>query len=1463
MVELTGEIITIAGDGKAGYSGDNGPATSAELDSPRSLAVDSAGDVFVADNANNVVREVVNATGEIITIAGNGKAGDSGDDGPATAAELNGPIDVALDSGGNLFISDSNNNAIREVVKATGEIIAVAGNGTAGDSGDGGPATAAELNGPGGVAFDSAGDLFIADELNNVVREVVKATGDIITVAGTGTAGYSGDDGPATAADLDLPTRLGVDSAGDVFFADTDNSVIREITPAVTVTVGQSALADHFVVTTSFGSSDVAGTAGTVTVTAEDPNGNIAGSSPNQYLGTVDLTSTDAQIAGLPPTYTFTLGDAGVHTFNVILKTAGSQTITATDSVTTSITGTSPTITVSAGHAVSLAIVKRPPGGIPAGSRFTVAVGAVDPYGNVDPTFNGNITVGLASGSNGSLGGTLTQTAVAGVATFDDLTDITSGSITLTGTSGTLTTGSSGGATVPINSATVDHFTVTTTFATPDVAGTAGTVTVAAYDAYGNLESSGPNQYEGTVDLVSSDGQTAGLPATYTFTAADAGSHTFDGVVLATAGSQTITATDSATSTLTGTSPDVQVIPAAASQVLIINGPLTLAAGTRGPVLLQFEDAYGNAGATLTTAQTIDLATTSSAGAFYASSSGGTSTTSISVPAGHSSAAFYYADTLPGNPTVTVSAPGSAPTQQETINPAPASQVVITSAPLTLTAGSRGPVEVQFEDAYGNLGATSTSDQTIGLVTTSSGGAFYAGATGGNAVTSIPITAGLSSATVYYSDTQAGSPTVTVSDTAFSSSVNQGETIVPAAADHFVVTTSFANPDVAGSVGTVTVTAKDHYGNTAGSGPNQYTGTIDLTSTDGQASGLPSSYAFTAGDAGLHTFHNVVLKTAGNPSITATDSVSGTITGTSPAVEVIPAAASQVAITSAPLTLVAGTPGQLTVQLEDPYGNTGATSTTAQTIGLSTASSAGAFYAGPSGGAAIASVAIPAGQNAATFDYGDTQTGTPMITASDTLLGSAPTQKETVNPAAADHFTVTTSFASPDVAGTMGMVTITADDTYNNRVGSGPDEYEGMVVLTSSGGQTAGLPATYTFTALDAGSHTFTNVVLKTAGSQSITATDLVTGKVNGVATVDVVPAPASRLVITSAPLTLVAGNREPVTIQLDDAYGNRAASAGVQTIGLTTTGAAGAFSASQSGTPAIAEVTIATGLSTVTVYYGDTQSGSPTLTASDSALGSAPTPTQEETVNPAAAARLVIQTQPSTKAEAGVAFAPQPVIDEEDQYGNIETGDNSTVVAVALAGGSGPLQGTESVTVKGGVATFNDLADSVAETIVLDFTCGGLPSASSNPIEVAKNGGGTNPASAPTISGESVVTAQKKNKKGKPVGKAKLQGFTLDFSTAMNAATAGFAANYRITATSTKHAKKKTIPPPTPVAFTAAYNAATNSVTLTLVGKQTFAKGGQITVSYGAVTSASGDSLASSDATFTIAPKGTSLTLG
>ena len=232
VVQATGDIITVAGNGAAGYSGDGGPATSAQLNAPSGLALDASGDLFIADTGNNVIREVVQATGNIITVAGNGIAAYSGDGGPATSAQLNSPRGVAVDASGNVFIADTGNNVIREVVQATGNITTVAGNGTAGYSGDGGAATAAQLNVPYDVAVDQNGDLFIADTGNNVIREVMQETGNIITVAGTGTAGYSGDNGAATAAQLNGPVSIAVDANGNLFIADAGNNAIREVTQA-------------------------------------------------------------------------------------------------------------------------------------------------------------------------------------------------------------------------------------------------------------------------------------------------------------------------------------------------------------------------------------------------------------------------------------------------------------------------------------------------------------------------------------------------------------------------------------------------------------------------------------------------------------------------------------------------------------------------------------------------------------------------------------------------------------------------------------------------------------------------------------------------------------------------------------------------------------------------------------------------------------------------------------------------------------------------------------------------------------------------------------------------------------------------------------------------------------------------------------------------------------------------------
>ena len=275
-----GTISTIAGNGTLGYSGDGAAATAAELNNPVGLALDGIGNLFIADAANNVIREVSLSTGNITTFAGNNSlgAGYTGDGAAATSAQLSDPVAVAVDSFENVYIADANNNVIREVSSgnintliggaatvgqltfpdsvvidanqnlfiadtvgrriveftAAGSFNVVAGNTSFGFSGDGGPATSAALFDPMDAVVDSAGNLYIADTLNSRIRVV--SNGIINTIAGTDFPGYLGDGGPATQAALNFPRAVAVDASGNVYISDSQNNVIRMLTPVVSPT---------------------------------------------------------------------------------------------------------------------------------------------------------------------------------------------------------------------------------------------------------------------------------------------------------------------------------------------------------------------------------------------------------------------------------------------------------------------------------------------------------------------------------------------------------------------------------------------------------------------------------------------------------------------------------------------------------------------------------------------------------------------------------------------------------------------------------------------------------------------------------------------------------------------------------------------------------------------------------------------------------------------------------------------------------------------------------------------------------------------------------------------------------------------------------------------------------------------------------------------------------------------------
>ena len=228
----TGIITTIAGTGIRGSSLDGVDATSANLNSPASVCVDLVGNIYIADSSNHCIKKVSASTLKITTVAGTGYPGFSGDGMVATSAQLYNPLAVAVDRVGNLYIADSYNHRLRKVTASTGNIDTVAGASVSGFSSDGIDAIGSALYYPKGVAVDPIGDIFIADSSNYRIRKVIVSTGKMITIAGTGIQGTSGDGVDATSANLNFVTGIAVDLFGNFYIADTRNHRIRSMTGA-------------------------------------------------------------------------------------------------------------------------------------------------------------------------------------------------------------------------------------------------------------------------------------------------------------------------------------------------------------------------------------------------------------------------------------------------------------------------------------------------------------------------------------------------------------------------------------------------------------------------------------------------------------------------------------------------------------------------------------------------------------------------------------------------------------------------------------------------------------------------------------------------------------------------------------------------------------------------------------------------------------------------------------------------------------------------------------------------------------------------------------------------------------------------------------------------------------------------------------------------------------------------------
>jgi sugar lactone lactonase YvrE len=596
VAAATGIISTVAGNGTAGYSGDGAAATAAELRKPAGLAVDGAGNVYIADEQNVRIREVAAATGIISTVAGGGSATFSAGNAcpgtpTATATDAFGdgcpainattadsarfviPASVTVDGAGNLYIGDSAAAMVREVTEASGIISAVAGNGTTGSSGDGTAATSAQLRAPAGVSVDGAGNLYIADEGNQRIRKVLSATGIISTVAGTGTAGYSGDSVAATAAELKNPNDIAVDSSGNLYIADQANARIRRVTAAANPIA--------FSTSTPMGTTDTTDGAMTLTITNNGNNaltfstpstGANPSISPSFTIGgnsTCPQLSTGSQGALASGTnctelISFAPLSAGSVAGSLVLtdnSTITQQTVnltgTATQQTPTLTLAAVPTVTFPNVSTLSVSLAWTGSGPVPTGAvTFSVDSGSALTArctGTTSPitcTYSGSFSAGPHA-LNASYEGD-TNYASASVA---------AGSFTVLDAVSQLVISAPGAA----------------------VAGTPFSVTVTAKDAAGNI--------------VTSDNDAVNL--TLTVQTPVLGAVTLSGgtgsamVTLTATGTVTLTGIDTTTS-LSGQSGSIVVSAAPAAKVVIGGYPVTVYAGVPETGTVTVEDRYGN-----------------------------------------------------------------------------------------------------------------------------------------------------------------------------------------------------------------------------------------------------------------------------------------------------------------------------------------------------------------------------------------------------------------------------------------------------------------------------------------------------------------------------------------------------------------------------------------------------------------------------------------------------------------------------------------------------------------------------------------------------------------------------------------------------------------------------------------------------------------------------------------------------
>ena len=646
------------------------------------------------------------------------------------------------------------------------------------------------------------------------------------------------------------------------------------------------------------------------------------------------------------------------------------------------------------------------------------------------------------------------------------------------------------------------------------------------------------------------------------------------------------------------------------------------------------------------------------------------------------------------------------------------------------------------EDPFDNL---ETSDNSTVITATLTSGA------GGLQRTTATVSGGVATFT-NLDDETAETVTLTFTGGGQTSVPSSSVTVSPAAATKIVFgqQPASATPGVA-ITPAVTVKVEDAFNNVVSSDSS----TVTLTLSSGTFEGGTTTAA-TAASSGVATFKNLKIDVPGSYTLSADD---GTLTptGASNSFTISPSTASRLVIHTQPsATATAGQSfgSQVVVYEEDQFGSL-------ETRDNSTVVTATlASGTGPLQGTTTATVS----GGVATFtNLADNKAETIALKFTSGSLINATSNNIVVSPATASQLVIHTLPSSTATAGqAFGTQAVVYEEDPFGNLETGDNSTVVTATLESGTGPLLGT-ATVT---VSGGVATFTNLADNKAETISLNFTS---GSLTNATSNNIVvsPATASKLMIHTLPSSTATAGQPFGTLAVvyeEDPFGNLETGDNSTVVTATLASGTGALEGTTS-------VTVSGGVATFT-NLADNKAE--TISLNFAGAGLAAGPSSSIFVSPATASQLVIHTQPSARTTAGVPSAAQPVIYEEDRFGNLETGDNSTVVTASLVSGTGPLLGTTTVTVSGGVATFTNLADNRAGTFSLNFRSGSLSSAPTSPIAVT--------APAPTIRLEQVVTAQKINKKGRPEGKPVFVGFTLDYSTVMDPCswTASLAANYQ-----------------------------------------------------------------------------------